>query len=148
MNASLPPTFVMTYPYSVFTQLNITLVRLHGATSLRDNKWADLLAQWISLSPLIWTSFSEAMEHTPFNELHKSKVQAIRAHAEARVPAPCLTGLLLELGYTGAASLWGLGKSHTGETPTPLAVCYPSHNPFPHGTQRGSRGSLRLRRLP
>ena len=115
MNASLPPTFVITYPYSVFTQLNITLVRLNGATSLRDNKWADLIAQWISSSPLIRTSFSEAMEHTPFNEVHESKVPAIRAHAQARVPAPYLLGLLLELGYPGPASLWCLGKLHAGK---------------------------------
>ena len=63
MNASLSTTFVMSYPYSVFTELNMMVVRLCGATSLRDSKCSDQLAPWMSSSPLIWARFSEAMDH-------------------------------------------------------------------------------------
>ena len=41
------------------------LVRLSGATSLRDSKCSDLLAQWMSSSPLIRARFAEAMDHAP-----------------------------------------------------------------------------------
>ena len=74
------------------------LVRLSGATSLRDSKRSDLLAQWMSSSPLIRARFTEAMDHAPLPAVHKTKVQAIRTYAEALSPAPYLIGLLLELG--------------------------------------------------
>ena len=98
MNASLSKDFVMSYPWSVFTELNMMLVRLSGATSLRDSKCPDLLAQWMPSSPLIRARFTEAMDHAPLPAVHKTKVQAIRAYAEALFPAPHLIGLLLELG--------------------------------------------------
>ena len=74
------------------------LLRLSGATSLRDSKCSDLLAQWMSSSPLILGCFTEAMDHAPLPAVHKTKVQAIRTYAEALFPAPHLIGLLLELG--------------------------------------------------
>ena len=74
------------------------LVRLSGATSLRDSKCFDLLAQWMSSSPLIRARFTEAMDHASLPAVHKTKVQAIRTYAEALFPAPYLIGLLLELG--------------------------------------------------
>ena len=98
MNASLSTDFVMYYPPSVFTELNMMLVRLSGATSLRDSKCSDLLAQWMSLSPRIRARFTEAMDHASLPAVHKTKVQAISTYAEALFPAPYLTGLLLELG--------------------------------------------------
>ena len=88
----------MSYPYSVFTELNMMLARLSGATNLRDSQCFDLLDQWISSSPLIRARFSEAMDHTPLPAVHKTKVHAIRTYAEALFPAPYLIGLLLELG--------------------------------------------------
>ena len=98
MNASLSTDFVMSYPYSVFLRLNMMVVRLSGATSLRDSKCSDLLAQRMSSSPLIRARFTEAMDHGPLPAVHKTKVQAIRTNAEALFPAPYLIGLLLELG--------------------------------------------------
>ena len=63
MNASLSTKFVTSYPYYVFTELNVTVARLSGATSLRDKMCSDLLALWMSLSPLIRARFTEAMDH-------------------------------------------------------------------------------------
>ena len=98
MNAFLSTDFVMSYPPSVFTEPNMMLVRLIGATSLRDSKCSDLLAQWMSSSPLIRARFTEAMDHAPLPAVQKTKVQAIRTYAEALFPAAYLIGLLLELG--------------------------------------------------
>ena len=88
----------MSYPPSVFTELNMMLVRLSGATSLRYSKCSDLLAQWMSSFPLVRARFTEAMDHAPLSAVHKTKVHAIRTYAEALFPAPHLIGLLLELG--------------------------------------------------
>ena len=74
------------------------VVRLSGATTLRDSTCSDVLAQWMSSSPLIRACFSEAMDHSLLPAVHKTKVQAIRTYAEALFPAPYLMGLLLELG--------------------------------------------------
>ena len=74
------------------------LVRLSGATRLRDSKCSDLLAQWMSSSPLMRARFTEAMDHAPLPAVHKTKVQAIGTYAEALFLAPYLIGLLLELG--------------------------------------------------
>ena len=78
MNASLSTNLAMSYPSSVFTEPNMMLVRLSGATSLRNSKYSDLLAQWMSSSPLIRARFTEAMDHTPLRAVHKTKVQASR----------------------------------------------------------------------
>ena len=98
MNASLSTDYVMSYPYSIFTELNMMVVRLSGATSLRDSKCSDLLAQWMSSSPLIRARFTEAMDHAPLPAVHKTNVRAIRTYAEALFSAPFLIGLFLELG--------------------------------------------------
>ena len=73
MNA-LSTIFVMSYAYSVFTELNMMVVWLSGATSLRDSKCSDLLAQWMSSSPLIRARFSEGTDHAPLPAVHKTKV--------------------------------------------------------------------------
>ena len=98
MNASLSTDFVMSYPPSAFTKLNMMLLRLCGATGLRDSKCSKLLAQWMSSSPFIRARCTEAMDNAPLLAVHKTKVQAIRMYAEALFPAPYLIGLLLELG--------------------------------------------------
>ena len=100
MNASLSTHFVMSYPYSVFTELNMMVVRLNGATNLRDTKCSDLLAQWMSLSPLMWARFTEAMDHASLPVVHKIKVRANCTYAEALFPAPYLIGLLFGVGCT------------------------------------------------
>ena len=115
------------------------LVRLSGATSLRDSKCSDLLAQWIPSSPLIRARFAEALDHAPLPAVHKTRVQAIRTYAEALFPAPYLIGLLFELGAP-RSGLRVLSES-AGAKPTPPARDCPSHGPSPHGTNLTQRGS-------
>ena len=95
---ALMTVFVTSCPYSVFTELNMMVVRLSGATSLQDSKCSHVLAQWISSSPLIRARFSEATDYAPLPAVHKTKVQAIRMYAEALFPAPYPIRVLLELG--------------------------------------------------
>ena len=141
MNASLSTDFVISYPPSVFTELNMMLVRLSGATSLRDSKCYDLLAKWMSSSPLIRARFTEAPDHTPLLAVHKTKVQAIRTYAEALFPAPHLIGLLLELGAPRSGfRVWSEYITRRS-TPTPPARDCPSNGPSPHGTNLTQRGS-------
>ena len=102
------------------------LVRLSGATSLRGSKCSNLLAQWMSSSPLIRARFTEARDHAPLPAVHKTKVHAIRTSAEALFPTPYLIGLLLELGAP-PSGLWVLseyitrwGDAYTARTELPL----------------------------
>ena len=61
MNASWSRVFGMPCPYSIYTEQNMTLVRLSGATSLLDSKRVDRCARCTSSAPLIRASFWEAM---------------------------------------------------------------------------------------
>ena len=61
-------------PLLLFTELNMMVVRLSGATNLRDSKCSDVLAQWMSSSPLIPARFTKAMKHAPLLAIHKTKV--------------------------------------------------------------------------
>ena len=74
MNASLSIDVVMSYTPSVFTELNMMLVRLSGGTSLRDSRCSDLLATWMSSSPLVRAHFTEAIDNAPLPAVHKTKV--------------------------------------------------------------------------
>ena len=126
----------MSYPYSVFREPNMMVVQLSGATNLRDSKCSDLLAQWMSSSPLIRARFSEAMDHAPLPVVHKTKVQAIRTYAEALFPAPYVIGLLLELGapWSGFRVLsqyitrWG--DAYTARNGLPFPRPIPTRNQF------------------
>ena len=112
------------------------LVRLSGATSLRDSKCSDLLAQWMSSSQLIRTRFTEAMDHAPLPAFHKTKVQAVRTYAEALFPAPYPIGHLLELG----APRYGFrvlseyitrrGNAYTARTGPPFPRPIPTRDQF------------------
>ena len=153
MNASLCTDFVMSYPSSVFMELNMMLVRLSGATSPRDSKCSDLLAQWMSSPPLIRAHFTEAMDHAPLPAVHKTKVQAIHTYAEALFPAPYLIGLLLELGAPRSGfrvlfqymTRWG--DAYTARTALPFPRPIPTRDQF-DATWQSLTAPLALSRPP
>ena len=74
VNASLSTVFIVSHPYSILTERNTMVVRLSGATNLRDTKCSNLLAQWFSSPPLIRARFLEAMDHAPLPAVHKTKL--------------------------------------------------------------------------
>ena len=112
------------------------LVRLSGATNLRDSKCSDLLAQWMSSSPLIRARFTEAMDHAPITAVHKTKVKAIRTYAGALFPAPYLIGLLLELGARRSGCrvlseyISGRGDAYTARMRLPFPQPIPTRDQF------------------
>ena len=128
--------FCKSYPYSVFTELNMKVVWLSGATSLRDSKCSNLLAQWMSSPPLIRARFSEAMDHAPLPAVHKTKVKAIRTYAGALFPAPYLIGLLLELaaprsGFCVLSEyITRRGDAYTARTGLPFPRPIPTRDQF------------------
>ena len=125
------------------------LVRLSGATSLRDSKRSDLLAQWMSSSSLIRAGFTELMDHTPLPAVHKTKVQAIRAYAEALLTAPHLIGLLLELGAPRSGFrvlseyITRRGDAYTARTGLPFPRPIPTREQF-HATWKSLTAPLAL----
>ena len=112
------------------------LVRLSGATGIRDSKCSDLLALWMSSSHLIRARFMEAMDNAPLPAVHKTKVQTIRTHAEARFPAPYLIGLLLELGAPRSGFrllseyITRRGNAYTARTGLPFPGPIPTQDQF------------------
>ena len=136
MNASLCTDFVTSYPPSVFTALNMMLVRLNRATSLRDSKCSDVLAQWMPSSPFIRARFTEAMDHAPLPAVHKTTVQAIRMYEEALFAASYLIGLLLELGAPRSGfrvlseHITHLGDAYTASTALPFQTAHPNTGPI------------------
>ena len=112
------------------------LVRLSGATSLRNSKCSYVLARWMSSSPLIRARFAEAMDHAPLLTVHKIKVQAIRTHAQALFPAPYVIGLLLELGAPRSGFrvlsryITRRGEAYTARTGLPLPRPMPTRDQF------------------
>ena len=112
------------------------LLRLSGATSLRDSKCSALLAQWMSSSPLIRARFTEAMDHAPLPAVHKTKVQTIRTYAEALFPAPPLIGPLLGLGAARpgfrvlSEYITRRGDAYTAHTGLPFPRPIPTRDQF------------------
>ena len=112
------------------------VVRLSGATGLRDSKCSDLLSQWMSSPPLIGARFSEARDHAPLPAVHKTKVHAVRTHAEAVFPALYLIVLLLEFGATPSGlcvlceyiTRWG--DAYTPRTRLPFPRPIPTRDQF------------------
>ena len=112
------------------------LPRLNGATSLRDSKCSDLLAQWMASSPLIRARFTEAMDHAPLPAVHKTKVHAIHTYAEALFPAPYLIEVLLELGAPRSGCpvlseyITRRGDAYTARTGLPFPQPIPTRDQF------------------
>ena len=121
-------------------------LRLHGAEydagsaewcrQSSDSKCSDVLAQWMSSSPLIRARFTEAMDHGPLPAVHKTKVQGIRTQAEALFPTPYLIGLLLELGAPRSGFrvlseyITRRGDAYTARTGLPFPRPIPTRDQF------------------
>ena len=97
---------------------------------------SDLLAQWMSSSPLILPRFSEAMDHAPLPAVHKTKAHAICTYAEALFPALYLIGLLLELGAPRSGFrvlseyITRRGDAYTARTGLPFPRPIPTRDQF------------------
>ena len=64
LHTTMFPCIALVMPFSrdTLTELNMTLVRLSGAKSLRDPLVSRLLGEWVASSPLAGARWSEATE--------------------------------------------------------------------------------------
>ena len=89
--------FVMRFSREILTELNMTLVPLSGAKSLRDPLVSQLLGEWVAPSPLSRARWSEATE-VGYPSLTRDKQRAaVKQYASHLFPAPDLIGLLMDL---------------------------------------------------
>ena len=93
------PCIALVMPFSrdTLTELNMTLVRLSGAKSLRDPLVSQLLAEWVASSPLAWAQGSEAMEVGYPSLIRTKQVEVVKQYASHLFPAPDLIGLFMDL---------------------------------------------------
>ena len=64
LHTTMLPCIALVMPFSrdTLTELNMTLVRLSGAKSLRDPLVSQILGEWVASSPLARARLSEATE--------------------------------------------------------------------------------------
>ena len=99
LHTTMFPCIALVIPFSrdTLTELNMTLVRLSGAKSLRDPLVSQLLGELVASSPLARARWSEAME-VGYPSLSRTKqVEAPKQYASHLFPAPDLIGLLRDL---------------------------------------------------
>ena len=99
LHTTMFPCIALVMPFSrdTLTELNMTLVRLSGAKSLRDPLVSQLLGEWVASSPLARARWSEAMEVGYPSLIRTKQVEAVKQYASHLFPAPDLIGLLMDL---------------------------------------------------
>ena len=105
------PSIALVMPFSrdTLTDLNMTLVHLSGAKSLRDPLVPQLLGEWVAPSPLARARWSKAMEVGYPSLIRTKQVEALKQYASHLFPAPDLIGLLMDL------NVLKLGFRHVSE---------------------------------
>ena len=99
LHTTMFPCIALVMPFSrdTLTELNMTLVRLSGAKSLRDPLVSQLLGEWVASSPLARARWSDAMEFGYPSLIRTKQVEAVKQYASHLFPAPDLIGLLMDL---------------------------------------------------
>ena len=99
LHTTMFPCIALVMPFSrdTLTELNMTLVRLSGAKSLRDPLVSPLLGEWVVSSPLAQAQWSEAVEVGYTSLIPTKQVEAVKQYASHLFPAPDLIGLLMDL---------------------------------------------------
>ena len=99
LHTTMFPCIALVMPFSgdTLTELNVTLVRLSGAKSLRDPLVSQLLGERVASSLLAQARWSEAMEVGYPSLIRTRQVEAVTQYASHLFPAPDLIGLLMDL---------------------------------------------------
>ena len=124
---------VMPFSRDTLTELNMTLVRLSGAKSLRDPLVSQLLGEWVASSPLARARWSEAMEVGYPSLIRTKQVEAVKQYASHLFPASDLIGLLMDLNVPK------LGFRHVSEYMSRRGSAYSAATglPFPRPIPTG-----------
>ena len=99
LHTTMFPCIALVMPFSrdTLTELNMTLVRLSVAKSLRDPLVSQLLGEWVASSPLARAPWSEPREVGYPSLIRTKQVEALKQYASHLFPAPDLIGLLMDL---------------------------------------------------
>ena len=99
LHTTMFPCIALVMPFSrdSLTELNMTLVRLTGAKSLRDPLVSQLLGELVASSPLARGRWSEAMVVGYPSLIRTKQVETVKQYASPLFPAPDLIGLLMDL---------------------------------------------------
>ena len=132
------PCIALVMPFSrdTLTELNMTLVLLSGAKSLRDLLVSQLLGKWVASSPLARARWSEATEVGYPSLIRDKQKGAVKQYASHLVPAPDLIGLLMDLnapkpGFLHVSEYMSRrGSAYTAATGLPFPRPIPTRDTF------------------
>ena len=138
LHTTMFPCIALVMPFSrdTLTELNMTLVRLSGAKSLRDSLVSRLLGEWVASSPLARARWSEATEVGYPSLIRDKQKEAVKQYASLFFPAPDLIGLLMDLNVPK------LGFRHVSEYMSRRGSAYTAATglPFPRPIRSRTRG--------
>ena len=89
LHTTMFPCIALVMPFSrdTLTELNMTLVRLSGAKSLRDPLVFQLLGEWVASSPLARAPWTEATEVGYPSLIRDKQKEAVKQYASQLFPA-------------------------------------------------------------
>ena len=129
--------FSLAMPFSrdTLTELNMTLVRLSGAESLRDPLASQLLGDWVDSSPLARARWSEATEVGYASLTRDKQKEEVKQYASLLFPAPDLIRLFMDLnvpklGFQHMSEYMSRrGSAYTAATGLPFPKPIPTRPP-------------------
>ena len=137
-HTSMFPCIALVMPFfrDTLTELNMTLVRFSGATSLRDTLVSRLLGEWVASSPLARARWSEATEVDYPSLIRDKQKDAAKQYSSHLFPAPDLIRLLMDLnvpklGYQHVSEyISRRGSAYTAVTGLPFPRPIPTRDTF------------------
>ena len=143
LHTTMFPCIALVVPSSRDTlkELNMTLVRLSGAKTLRDPLVSRLLGEGAGSSPLARARWSEATEVGYPSLIRDKQKEAVKQYASHLFRAPDLIGLLMDLNAPK------IGFRHVSEYMSRRASAYTAATglPFPAPSPLGIRSRTRGR---
>ena len=138
LRTTMFPCIALVMPFSrnTLTELNMTLVRLSGAKSLRDPLVSRLLGEWVASSPFAQARWSEATEVGYPSLIRDKQTEAVKQYASHLFPAPDLIGLLMDLdvpklGFQHVSEYMSRrGSAYTAATGLPFPRPIPTRDTF------------------
>ena len=127
---------VMAFPRDTLPELDMTLVCLSGAKSLRDPLVSQLLGGWVASSPLARAWWSEATEVGYPSLIRNKQKEAVKQYASHLFPAPDLIGLHMDLNVSKVGFRHMMeymsrrGSAYTAGTGLPFAKPIPTWEEF------------------
>ena len=127
---------VMPFSRDTLTELNMTLMHLSGAKSLRDPLVSRLLGEWVASSPLARARWSEATEVGYPSLIRDKQKEAVKQYASLLFPAPDLIGVVMDLnvsklGFRHVSEYMSRrGSAYTAATGLPFPGPIPTRDTF------------------